>query len=67
MRAVLIAAVMAAGIGLAGTTAGAATPLNGTVIHAAAHFNNSIDQVHWRGGHRWWWWRHHHRHHRWWR
>jgi hypothetical protein len=65
MRAVLIAAVMAAGIGLAGTTAGVAGPLNGHVIHNAAHFNNGIDQVHWRGGH-WWWWRHHHRHHRWW-
>jgi hypothetical protein len=55
MRQVLIAVVAAVGIGLAGTSASMAAPVNGWVIgHAAG--NGQFEQVHWR-------WRHHHHHH----
>jgi hypothetical protein len=56
MRQVLIAAVAAVGLGLAGTSASMAAPVNGWVIgHAAG--NGQFEQVHWR-----WGWRHHHHH-----
>jgi hypothetical protein len=65
MRAFLITALTALGIGLAGSSAGFAAPLNGEVISAAAAIGQPVEQVHWRV------WRHHHhhffRHHRrWW-
>jgi len=63
MRAIIIAASMALGIGLAGMSPSMAAPANGFAIHNAAHLNQAVDQVHWRW-HRHWWWRHHHRH--WW-
>jgi hypothetical protein len=66
MRAIIIAASMALGIGLAGMSPSMAAPVNGIAIHNAAHLNPVVDQVHWRWHHRHWWWRHHHRRHWWW-
>jgi hypothetical protein len=69
MRSIVIAAVMAAGIGLVGIGASAAAPANGVAIYDAAHLNPAVDQVRWHWRHHWhyhWHWRHH-RHHRWWR
>jgi len=62
MRSIVIAAVMALGLGLVGLQASSAAPANGVAIHNAAHLNQGVDQVGWRW-HRW-----HYRHHyrRWW-
>jgi len=69
MRAIMIAAVAALGIGIAGSTAGLAAPANGWAIGQAAGAGQLTDQVNW------YWHRHHHhrnfffyRHHhrRWW-
>jgi|SRR5262245_1568609 len=76
MRAILLAALVAGGIGLVGTSGAMATPANGVVIDEAATATQLTDQVrhryyhhgyrhhhHWR--HRHWHrghWRHHHRH-----
>ena len=55
MRQVLIAAVAAVGLGLAGTSASMAAPVNGWVIgHAVG--NGQFEQVRW-------WYHHHHHHH----
>jgi hypothetical protein len=61
MRGTFIAALMALGIGLIGTSPLSAAPISGGVIGDAAYLNEVVDQVHWR-------WRRHHRHHRhcWW-
>jgi hypothetical protein len=56
MRHILIAAVAAMGIGLAGTSAGVAAPVNGWVIGQSAG-TGQFEQV------RWWWHHHHHHHH----
>jgi hypothetical protein len=82
MRAILIAALMAFAIGLAGSAPGSAAPVNPGAIGAAADAGHVVDQVrwrhwrrhrHWHHGHYWrWrhhrhcWWHHHHRHCRWW-
>lgn len=66
MRAVFLPALVALGIGLAGTSPTLAAPANGEAIGAAAYLNQAVDQVYWRHYHyRHWWWRHHY-HHRWW-
>jgi hypothetical protein len=62
MRAMFLALLIALGIGLVGASSSLAAPVNGGVIHNAAHLNKGVDQVHWRWRHHWWW-RHHHRHH----
>lgn len=61
MRAVVIATLIAAGLGLAGTTASLALPASGNAIEAAAAVNPMIEPVYWRHyyWHRW------HRWHRW--
>jgi len=64
MRSIVIAAVMAVGIGLVGVQASSAAPANGMVISKAAGAGN-VEQVHWRNWHYRWHWRHHH-HRRWW-
>jgi hypothetical protein len=69
MRAVLIAAVTAAGIAVAGVSAGLAAPVNGIVIANAAGTGAVLDQVHWFRfhHHHHHFFFHHHRHHRhWW-
>jgi hypothetical protein len=65
MRSIVIAAVMALGLGLVGLQASSAAPMNGAAIHNAAHLNQGVEQAGWRWR-RWhyWHWRHHHRH--WW-
>jgi hypothetical protein len=61
MRAILLATVVAAGIGLAGATPTLAAPVNGAAIaHAAVDFNQPVEQV------RWWRYRYHWRWHRHW-
>jgi hypothetical protein len=61
MRTVLLAMLVAAAIGLAGTSGGSALPVNGAVIGDLANATDSIAQVQWghwrwgsRGGH-WRW------------
>jgi len=57
MRAIVIAAVAALGIGIAGSSASLAAPANGLVIGQAAGAGEVIEPV------RWGWHRHHHHHH----
>jgi len=58
MRAIFIAALMALGIGLVGTSPISAAPVNGGAIAGAAHVNQVVDKAHWYGR------RHHRFHHR---
>jgi hypothetical protein len=48
MRAFVIATLIAAGLGLAGTTASLALPASGNAIEAAAAVNPLIEPVYWR-------------------
>ena len=58
MRGILLAMLVAAGIGLAGSAGVSAAPINGAVIGDAANSASTVEQVqHWRwgsGGHRRW-------------
>jgi hypothetical protein len=54
MRSIVIAAVMALGIGLVGVQASSAAPANGLAIGKAAAAGHVTEQAHWRY--------HHHRH-----
>ena len=58
MRGILLAMLVAAGIGLAGSASVSAAPINGAVIGDAANSTSTVEQVqHWRwgsGGHRRW-------------
>jgi hypothetical protein len=58
MRGILLAMLVAAGIGLVGSAGVSAAPINGSVIGQAADTTNAVEQVqHWRwgsGGHRRW-------------
>ena len=58
MRGTLLAMLVAAGVGLAGTAGVSAAPINGAAIGNAANTANTVEQVqHWRygsGGHRRW-------------
>ena len=66
MRAFLIAAALATGVGLAATAPTLAAPANGAVISHAAQANSAVEQVRWwRRHHHWRWYRRHH-HRRWW-
>jgi hypothetical protein len=61
MRALIIAAITAAGLGLAGMTSTIAAPANGVAINNAAATTAVVEQARWR------WHRHHRRcwwHHR---
>jgi hypothetical protein len=54
MRKIVIATVIAAGIGLVGVSAGSAAPANNTALKEAATANSPTIQVqHWRWGSRW--------------
>ena len=64
MRAIFIPALVALGIGLAGTSPTLAAPANGEVIGQAAYLNPGVEQVYWRRYHHWIGWRH--RYHRRW-
>ena len=65
MRSIVIVAAMALGLGLAGTQAASAAPVNGTVIHDAAGLNQGTEQVQYRryGGYGGYGGYHHHGHH----
>lgn len=58
MRKIILATLVAAGMGLAGTAGVSAAPINGSVIGDAANRTSQVDTVqHWRwgsGGHRRW-------------
>jgi hypothetical protein len=58
MRGTLLAMLVAAGVGLAGTAGVSAAPINGAVIGDAANSTSTVEHVqHWRwgsGGHRRW-------------
>ena len=58
MRGILLATLVAAGIGLAGTAGVSAAPINGAAINDAANAASPVEQVqHWRwgsGGHYRW-------------
>jgi hypothetical protein len=58
MRGILLAALVAGGIGLAGTAGVSAAPINGAAIGNAASETSQVTKVqHWRwgsGGHRRW-------------
>ena len=58
MRGILLAMLVAAGIGLAGSASVSAAPINGAAINDAANAASPVEQVqHWRwgsGGH-WRW------------
>ena len=65
MRAVFVAALVAAGIGLTGLSPTLAAPASGTAIGNAAAAHRAVDQVYWRRyhrHHRHCWWRHGYRH-----
>ncbi len=67
MRRIVIAAVITAGVGLVGLSAGSAAPVNNTALKQAATVNDPTIQVrhwgHWGWHHhRWGWGWHHHRH-----
>ena len=61
MRAILIAALVAGGIGLAGTSDASAAPANGVVIDEAATATQATEQVRYYRHHH----RYHYRHHHW--
>ena len=62
MRAILLSALVAAGIGLAGTASVSAAPVNAPAIDQAANQNSNITKVqHWRWGSRRHWRRCHYR------
>jgi hypothetical protein len=61
MRKIVIATLIAAGIGLVGVAAGSAAPVNGTALKQIATKSNATIQVQWHHRHchgprsRWWW------------
>ena len=53
MRGILLAMLVAAGIGLVGSAGVSAAPINGAVIGDAANTTSPVEQVqHWRWGSR---------------
>jgi hypothetical protein len=62
MRAIILAAIVAAGIGFIGTSNVSAAPANGAAIGEGANHNSNVTQVqHWRWGSRGRWGRCHYR------
>ncbi len=56
MRAIILAVLVAAGIGLVGTSGVSAAPASGVAIGEAARVDNAIVQVqHWRRRSHWRW------------
>ena len=55
MRAIILAVLVAVGIGLAATPTVNAAPATGSAIGESANANNAIVNVHWRGRSRWGW------------
>jgi hypothetical protein len=67
MRAIILAVIVAAGIGFIGTPAASAAPANGVTINETAAANNAVIKAHWRGRSGWrrGWHRCHYRHRSW--
>ncbi|MCZ7657191.1 MAG: hypothetical protein M5U07_04745 [Xanthobacteraceae bacterium] len=63
MRALILAALLAMGVGLAGAPVASAAPVNGAAIGSAADAANLAEQVQWHSRRRSW--RHRHGHWRW--
>ena len=69
MRAIILAAIVAMGVGLIGPSTASAAPANGVTINDSANLNTSTVKVqhyrwrsrHWRRG----WYRCHYRHRSW--
>jgi len=56
MRAIILAVLVAVGIGLAaGASIVSAAPISGATINESATVNNAVVNVHWRGRSRWGW------------
>jgi hypothetical protein len=62
MRKIVIATLIAAGIGLVGASAGSAAPVNGTALKQIGTNSEATIQVQWHHRHhchgwrsRWWW------------
>jgi hypothetical protein len=53
MRALILAVIVAAGIGFIGTSGASAAPANGVSIGQTATVNNAVVKAHWRGRSRW--------------
>jgi hypothetical protein len=56
MRAIILAAIVAAGIGFIGTSNVSAAPANGVTINESATHNSNVTKVQhwrWRSGRRW--------------
>ncbi|MGH6728426.1 MAG: hypothetical protein ACREB8_18070 [Pseudolabrys sp.] len=63
MRAMILALLVAAGVGLMGASNASAAPANGVTINDSANLNNSVIKVqHWRWRSRHAWRRCHYRH-----
>jgi hypothetical protein len=54
MRAIILAAIVAAGIGFIGTQTASAAPANGVTINETATTANAVVKAHWNGRSRWW-------------
>jgi hypothetical protein len=54
MRAIILAALVAAGIGLAGASNVSAAPANGVTINESAKVNDAVVNVHWRKRSHYW-------------
>jgi len=55
MRAIILAALVAVGIGLGFTPTVNAAPASGSSIGQSADVNSPVTNVHWRGRSRWGW------------
>lgn len=54
MRALILAALVAVGFALVGSSGGSAAPANGVTIKDSASVSNAVVTVHWRRhSHRW--------------
>jgi hypothetical protein len=67
MRAIILAAIVAAGIGFIGTSVASAAPANGVTISETATANTAVIKAHWRGRSGWrrGWHRCHYRYRSW--
>ncbi len=53
MRALILAAIVAAGIGFIGTSGASAAPASGATINGAATAHSAVVKAHWNGRSRW--------------
>jgi len=53
MRALILEAIVAAGIGFIGTSGASAAPASGVTINESAAANGAVVKAHWNGRSRW--------------